>query len=110
MHFAFDKADLTKSAKDTLLIAVRYLKEHADARIEVEGHTDSKGTPEYNLKLGDRRAKAVKAYLVSQGIAENRISTVSYGLTKPVAENMINGKDNPSGRAENRRAVINEKP
>ena len=110
VHFAFDKADLTKSAKDTLLIAVRYLKEHGDAKVEVEGHTDSKGTPEYNLKLGDRRAKAVKAYLVSQGIAENRISTVSYGLTKPVAENTINGKDNPSGRAENRRAVINEKP
>jgi outer membrane protein OmpA-like peptidoglycan-associated protein len=110
VHFEFDKAVLTKSAKDTLGVAVRYLKEHGDVRVEVQGHTDAKGSEEYNMKLGDRRAEAVKAYLVSQGIAASRISTKSFGKSQPVAPNEINGKDNPKGRAENRRSVIIEVP
>ena len=110
VHFAFDKAVLTKTAKDTLGVAITYLKEHGDVRVEVQGHTDSKGTEAYNLKLGDRRANAVKLYLQSQGIAAGRITTKSFGKSQPVAPNEIDGKDNPKGRAENRRSVIIEVP
>ena len=108
--FEFDKSTLTKGAKDTLGVAVRYLKDHTDARVEIQGHTDSKGTDEYNMKLGMRRAESVKAYLGTQGIAADRITTKSFGESQPVAENEINGKDNPAGRALNRRVVIIELP
>ena len=110
VHFAYDKAVLTKVAKDTLLTAVSYLKEHGDVKVEVQGHTDAKGSDDYNMKLGERRAEAVKTYLESQGVAASRISTKSFGKTVPVAENTINGRDNPKGRAENRRVVIIELP
>jgi outer membrane protein OmpA-like peptidoglycan-associated protein len=110
VHFEFDKATLLPGAKDTLKVAVTYLKSNPSVKVQIEGHTDSKGSDAYNMKLGDRRAESVKAYLVSQGIAASRISTVSYGESRPVAENTLNGKDNPKGRAENRRAVIIEVP
>ena len=110
VHFEFDKAVLTKSARDTLAVAVRYLKEHGDARVELQGHTDSKGSDDYNMKLSERRAEAVKAYLATQGIAASRMSTRGFGESQPVADNETNGKDNPKGRAENRRAVIIEVP
>src|ERR1019366_1976848 len=108
--FEFDKSTLTKGAKDTLEVAVRYLKRYGDARVEIQGHTDSKGSDEYNMKLGMRRAESVKAYLGKQGISADRISTRSFGKTQPVADNKINGKDNPAGRALNRRVVIIELP
>ena len=110
VHFAFDKADLTKIAKDTLGTAVRYLKDHMDVRVEIQGHTDSKGSDAYNLKLGEARAVSVKKFLESQGIAASRISTKSFGESQPVADNTFNGKDNPQGRAENRRVAIIELP
>ena len=69
MLFEFDKSTLTKGAKDTLGVAVRYLKDHNDVRVEIQGHTDSKGSDEYNMKLGERRAESVKAYLGTQGIS-----------------------------------------
>jgi outer membrane protein OmpA-like peptidoglycan-associated protein len=108
--FEFDKSTLTKGAKDTLGIAVRYLKDHGDVRVEIQGHTDSKGSDEYNMKLGERRAESVKAYLGTQGISADRVTTRSFGESQPVAENTINGKDNPAGRALNRRVVIIEIP
>ena len=108
--FQFDKATLTKGAKDTLAIAVRYLKEHSDAHVEIQGHTDAKGTEQYNMKLGMRRAESVKKYLGAQGISADRITTKSLGKTQPVADNEVNGKDNPAGRALNRRVVIIELP
>jgi outer membrane protein OmpA-like peptidoglycan-associated protein len=108
--FEFNKSTLTKGARDTLAVAVRYLNDHSDARVEVQGHTDSKGSDEYNMKLGERRAESVKSYLTKQGIAADRISTKSFGKSDPVAENEINGKDNPAGRALNRRVVIIELP
>jgi len=108
--FNFDKSTLTKSAKDTLGAAVRYLKAHPDAHVEIQGHTDSKGTDEYNMKLGQRRADAVKTWLGTQGIAGDRVTTKSFGESQPVAENEINGKDNPAGRALNRRVVVIELP
>jgi outer membrane protein OmpA-like peptidoglycan-associated protein len=108
--FQYDKSTLSKGAKDTLAAAVRYLKEHGDARVEIQGHTDSRGTDDYNMKLGERRAEAVKSYLASQGIAGDRISTRSFGKSQPVADNERNGKDYPAGRALNRRVVIIELP
>jgi len=108
--FEFDKSTLTKGAKDTLGVAVRYLKDHGDVRVEIQGHTDSKGSDDYNMKLGLRRAESVKAFLGTQGISADRVSTRSFGETQPVADNELNGKDNPAGRALNRRVVIIELP
>ena len=104
-HFAFDKYNLTKVAQDTLTVAVAYLKAHADAKIEVQGHTDAIGSDAYNQGLSERRANSVKAYLKSQGIAESRISTKGFGESKPIA-----GNDTKDGRAQNRRAVVLEVP
>jgi outer membrane protein OmpA-like peptidoglycan-associated protein len=108
--FEFNRATLTRSARDTLGVAVRYLKDHGDVRVEIQGHTDSKGTAEYNMALGMRRAESVKTFLGTQGISADRISTKSFGETEPVAPNEIDGKDNPAGRARNRRVVIIELP
>jgi outer membrane protein OmpA-like peptidoglycan-associated protein len=108
--FEFNKSTLTRGAKDTLGVAVRYLKDHDDVRVEIQGHTDSKGSDDYNMKLGTRRAESVKAYLGAQGIKTDRISTRSFGESQPVADNELNGKDNPAGRALNRRVVIIEVP
>ena len=90
--FEFNKSTLTKGARDTLGVAVRYLKDHGDARVEVQGHTDSKGSDEYNMKLGERRAESVKSYLTKQGIAADRISTRSFGKSDPVADNEIDAQ------------------
>lgn len=108
--FEFDESTLTSGAKDTLGVAVRFLKEHADVRVEIQGNTDSKGTDDYNMALGERRAESVKAYLALQGISADRVSTKSLGESQPVADNDINGRDNPPGRALNRRVLIIELP
>jgi outer membrane protein OmpA-like peptidoglycan-associated protein len=108
--FEFNESTLTKGAKDTLGVAVRYLKDHDDVRVEIQGHTDSKGSDDYNMKLGTRRAESVKTFLGSQGIHADRVSTRSFGETQPVADNELNGQDNPAGRALNRRVVIIEVP
>lgn len=103
--FAFDKSNLTVWAKDTLQQAVATLKSHPDAEVEIQGHTDSVGSDKYNLALSERRANSVKAYLVSQGIAESRITTKGFGESQPIADN-----GTAKGRAENRRVVIIEIP
>jgi OOP family OmpA-OmpF porin len=108
--FQFNESTLTKGAKDTLGVAVRYLKDHDDVRVEIQGNTDSKGSDDYNMKLGMRRAESVKSYLGSQGIHADRVSTRSFGETQPVADNELNGQDNPAGRALNRRVVVIELP
>ena len=105
VHFAFDKSNLTASAKDTLNVIVRYLKDHLDRNVEVQGHTDSIGTDAYNQGLSERRANAVKDYFVSQGISVGRISIHGFGESKPIADN-----GTKEGRALNRRAVIIEVP
>jgi outer membrane protein OmpA-like peptidoglycan-associated protein len=105
VHFAFDKSNLTPSAKDTLNVIVRYLKDHDDRNVEVQGHTDSIGSDAYNQGLSERRANAVKSYFVSQGVTASRISIHGFGETKPVADN-----GTKEGRAQNRRAVIIEVP
>jgi len=87
--------------------AARILQENTSLQVTVEGHTDSIGTDAYNQKLSERRAQAVKQYLVSQGVAADRLETVGKGETAPIAPNTTDaGKDNPEGRAMNRRAEL----
>jgi OOP family OmpA-OmpF porin len=100
-QFDFNKAAIKPAGRDVLDKAVKTLKDNPDLRVVVEGHTDSIGSEAYNQKLSERRAEAVRAYLVSQGIAASRISTRGYGKTRPVASNKTE-----AGRAENRRAEI----
>jgi len=85
VFFAFDKSDLTAESRDRLANDAKLLKAAAGVRIVVEGHCDERGTNEYNLGLGERRANAVKNYLVSLGVSDSRIKTISYGEEKPFA-------------------------
>jgi len=103
--FAFDKFNLTAIAKDSLQMVAATLKANPDAKVEIQGHTDSVGTEKYNQALSERRANSVKNYLVSLGIAEGRIATHGFGEMRPVADNAT-----AAGRAENRRVVIIEVP
>jgi peptidoglycan-associated lipoprotein len=82
-YFDFNKADIRADARDALTKTAEFLRNHAGIRVTVEGHCDERGSTEYNLALGDRRAGAVKQYLVSLGISADRISTVSFGKEKP---------------------------
>lgn len=84
VNFDYDSAALTVSAKQALDENIRLLREHPDVRIKVQGHCDERGTTEYNLSLGDRRASAVRKYLIAAGIAPSRVETISYGEEKPL--------------------------
>lgn len=84
IYFDFDRYDLSSDARATLRRAGDWLKRNAAARIEIEGHCDERGTNEYNLALGAKRAQAAKDYLVSLGVANGRLSTISYGEEIPV--------------------------
>jgi|WetSurMetagenome_2_1015567.scaffolds.fasta_scaffold00104_4 peptidoglycan-associated lipoprotein len=83
IYFAFDKYDLDGSSKGTLKKLANILSKKS-VNITVEGNCDERGTKEYNLALGDKRATAAKQYLISLGIASSRVSTVSYGKEKPI--------------------------
>jgi peptidoglycan-associated lipoprotein len=83
IRFDYDKADILPEFVPVLQGNVTWLKANPNVRFTVEGHCDDRGTEEYNLGLGDRRANAVKEFLVSQGVAANRMNTVSYGEEKP---------------------------
>lgn len=97
--FGFDKSNLTSDAKASLDKLVTILNEYPDTNIELQGHTDSKGTVSYNQSLSVRRAKAVSGYLVSSGVRESRISTKGFGETSPKYDNST-----VEGRTQNRRA------
>jgi len=84
IHFDFDKYVLTPQAMMILDDKAAYLREHPGVRVLVEGHCDDRGSNEYNLALGDRRANSAKDYLVKSGVAENRITTISYGEEQPL--------------------------
>ena len=99
VFFAFDSSALSAEATAALDTQVAWLKNH-DSNVIVQGYCDERGTREYNLALGERRANAVKAYLVSQGVAEDRISTISYGKERPAVFG-----SNEAAWAQNRRAV-----
>ena len=85
VHFQEDSSALTGEAKSILLNQVRWLNHYTQYNITIEGHADERGTREYNLALGARRAMAVKGFLASNGVAAARIRTISYGKERPIA-------------------------
>jgi peptidoglycan-associated lipoprotein len=82
-YFDYDKADIRADAKDALGRTAEFFRNYPQLRVTIEGHCDERGSTEYNLALGDRRANAVKQYLVGLGISADRLTTVSYGKEKP---------------------------
>jgi peptidoglycan-associated lipoprotein len=100
VFFGFDKYDLSDEAQATLQRQAAWLKANPTVTLLIEGNTDERGTREYNLALGERRATSVKNYLVTLGISPNRLSTISYGKERPVALG-----HNEAAWAQNRRAV-----
>jgi peptidoglycan-associated lipoprotein len=84
IHFAFDKSDIRPGDAKILDAAVAYLKANPNQLVLIEGNCDERGTSEYNLALGERRAKAAMNYLVANGVEAGRITTVSYGKERPV--------------------------
>ena len=81
--FAYDKSDLNASAREVLNCQVAWLKANGSINVRIEGHCDERGTREYNIALGERRANAVKNYLVAKGIAASRLNTISFGKERP---------------------------
>ena len=100
MLFAYDSYELDGEARATLLKHATWLRANPNVRVTLEGHCDERGTREYNLALGDRRANSAKNFLASQGIDVARLSTISYGKEKPA----VDGADE-AAYARNRRAV-----
>ncbi len=101
VNFEFDSARLLGSSERILDEAVEILQRHPNLRVEVQGHTDSVGSAQYNLGLSDRRAASVREYLISQGVNPNNLTSRGYGQERPVASN-----DTDEGRARNRRVVL----
>jgi peptidoglycan-associated lipoprotein len=99
VHFQQDSSALTGEAKSILVNQVRWLNRYTQYDVTIEGHADERGTREYNLALGARRAMAVKGFLASNGVAVARIRTISYGKERPIAV-----CDEPSCWNQNRRA------
>ncbi|MBI3801405.1 MAG: peptidoglycan-associated lipoprotein Pal [Deltaproteobacteria bacterium] len=83
IHFAYDSFELSSEARETLRTNSDWLRNNSQAKIEIEGHCDDRGTAEYNLALGAKRAKAARDYLASLGISPERLSTISYGEELP---------------------------
>ena len=105
VQFEFDSAKLSMEAQDILRRKAEWLKANPRAKVIIEGHCDERGTNEYNLALGDRRAFSAKSFLVDLGIAASRLTTVSYGEERP-----IDSRADEDAWAKNRRAhfVIKE--
>lgn len=101
VNFDFDKSTLTVNAKTILDGVAEALAKRPDIKVEVGGHTDGKGSDEYNLKLSDRRSKSVREYFVKKGIASSRMTSRGYGETMPVADN-----ESDAGRELNRRVEL----
>ena len=100
VFFATDSYTLSNEAQATLQLQAEWLNANPNLRVTLEGHCDERGTREYNLALGERRANAAKTYLVGLGIAPTRVSTVSYGKERPAVIG-----SNGSAYAQNRRTV-----
>ena len=99
VHFAFDSAQITESAKGILSSNADWLKSNSSATVVIEGHCDERGTAEYNLALGERRARSVYDYLRSLGVTASQMSTISYGKELP-----LDPRSNEEAWAKNRRA------
>ena len=100
VFFATNKSSLTTKSRDTLRKQATFLRKNKNLNITIEGHADERGTREYNLALGERRANAAKDYLMTYGISGKRISVISYGKEKPV-----NTASTPLAWSQNRRSV-----
>ena len=100
VHFAYDQYSVQDADKATLQKQATWLARYPQVRVSVEGHADERGTREYNLALGARRANAVKEYLVSLGVSTARVETISYGKERPICT-----ESNESCWAQNRRGV-----
>ena len=100
VFFGYDSAELDSDAQELLQDQVAWLKQYPDVSITVEGHCDERGTREYNLALGEKRAQAVKNYLMSLGVAATRVSTISYGKERPAVVG-----SNEGAWSQNRRSV-----
>jgi peptidoglycan-associated lipoprotein len=108
IYFSFDRYDLEGEARETLKVNADWLKRNSTARVVIEGHCDERGTNEYNLALGAKRAQAAKDYLITLGISTERLSTISYGEEIPVCR-----EPNESCWHQNRRArfvIIQARP
>jgi len=101
VNFDFDKSAIRTDSRPVLDEATDVLRGNPGVRISVEGHTDSRGTDEYNEKLSVRRAEAIFRYLVNHGVAPERMEVAGYGESRPVADNATE-----SGRAQNRRVEL----
>ena len=100
VFFATNESILTTASRDTLRKQAAWLRKNSDITVVLEGHADERGTREYNLALGERRANAAKDYLMTYGISSNRISVISYGKERPV-----DSGSNPLAWSKNRRSV-----
>ncbi len=86
VFFALNSSEISDEARDNLLGQALYMKNHADTKIQIAGNCDERGSTEYNLALGARRANAAKSVMVNDGVEANRISTVSYGKERPMVK------------------------
>jgi len=100
VHFEYDKYTVTSEDRDVLQRQAAWLQKYPQVRVTVEGHCDERGTREYNLALGARRANAVKEYLVNLGVSSARVGTISYGKERPICT-----ESNESCWSQNRRGV-----
>ena len=100
VFFATNKSTLTTASRDTLRKQAAWMRKKKDLTFAIEGHADERGTREYNLALGERRANAAKDYLMTYGISGSRLSVISYGKERPV-----NSGSNPLAWSQNRRSV-----
>ena len=100
VFFATNKSTLTTASRDTLRKQAAWMRKKKDLTFSIEGHADERGTREYNLALGERRANAVKDYLMTYGISGSRLSVISYGKERPV-----NSGSSPLAWSQNRRSV-----
>ena len=100
VFFATNKSTLTTASRDTLRKQAAWMRKKSDLTFTIEGHADERGTREYNLALGERRANAAKDYLMTYGISGGRLSVISYGKERPV-----NSGSNPLAWSQNRRSV-----
>ena len=99
VYFEFDRSTLTREAQELLTQKALWLKSNNTAKVVIEGHCDDRGTSEYNLALGDRRAASTKVFLIDMGVSPSRLMTISYGEERP----LINGQSEKAW-AKNRRA------
>ncbi|BDM64956.1 peptidoglycan-associated lipoprotein [Shewanella sp. NFH-SH190041] len=101
IYFDFDRSEVQPQFAEVIQAHGNYLIEHPNVKVLIEGHADERGTPEYNIALGERRAKAVAKYLQSMGVMPSQMTIVSYGEEKPLDLSRTN-----EGFAKNRRAVL----